>query len=518
MSTRSLVRRTVAAVAGGAVVAGGLMAVAPAPSAHAAPANAEAAAAAGWLADQLDETGVFSYLDPFSGTEVTDIGTTLDFGLSLLATDPDSDRVTAIAEAVGTHLEDYVGATYDATKSSAVAKAAAFYNEAGYDSMVVEGINLAERLEDSVDAEGRLGTSPNGDVYGQVWAVRTLFDLGSSKADEAAEYLIDDQRCGTAGWGYEFGGVCTSAVDGTAYVVHALLPQASLNPDAQFAVWDAVAWLKANQRADGGFGDWGVNNNGSTSEANGSGLAAWALGEAGETAEAEAAAAWVADHQLVDSPACGGAPAAGESGALGYDDQTIEDAIRFGIVPTDQQTWVIAGAQALAGLTYLPQRPGATGTVTGPTGYVHAGTSVKVDVAGLRPGLTSCLTGVGARQWLVGSSSATVLVPAGTGSHTLTLSYPGGSTTTTLKALDATKLKVKVAATLKAKKKATIKVKGLAAGESVTVTVGKKTATGTADAAGVAKVKVKVKKKGKAKVKVVGAFPDRKGKATTRVV
>ena len=32
-----------------------------------------------------------------------------------------------------------------------------------------------------------------------------------------------------------------------------------------------------------------------------------------------------------------------------------------------------------------------------------------------------------------------------------------------------------------------------------------------------AQVKVKVKKKGKAKVKVVGAFPDRKGKATTRV-
>ncbi|GAA1522899.1 prenyltransferase/squalene oxidase repeat-containing protein [Nocardioides humi] len=515
MSPRFPVRRAVAAVAGGAVVAGGLMVAGPTPVAHAAPVNAEAEAAAGWLADQLDEDGLFTYLD-WQGQSTTDIGTTIDFGLSLLETDPDAPQLNTALTGVQAVLADYVG-TPEVTNTGGLAKAAALYQAADFDIEDIDGLDLLTSLEGVIQADGQLGGSK--DVYGQSWAVQVLREASSPKTADATDKLIE-QACDDGGWGYDDfqTGDCVSVPDGTAYAVLALLPQQD-DPDVAAAIDDGIAWLDGQQRADGGFGDWGDNANGTTSEANGSGLAAWALGEAGETAKAEAAATWVADHQVTAVPAaCGATPLAGETGALAYDDKNIRDAIKDGITATDQQTWVIAGAQALAGLAYLPTRPATTGSLTAPTGYVDAGQPATVQVGGLRPGQTACLTGVGATQWFVGQGSTTFLVPGGTGDHTLTLSYAGGSATATLKALDAKKLEVKVKGKLKAKKKATIKVKGLAAGETVTVKVGKKKASGVANAKGVAKVKVKVKKKGKAKVKVTGQFPDRTGKATTRVV
>jgi len=501
MSTSTFVRRAVAAVAGGAVVAGGLLAVAPAPVAHAAPVNAEAQAGAAWLAAQLDGNGLFT-----SGFDA--VGSTVDFGLSLAETQASPEVLEQVTTGVASVLESYVG-TEAAPNPSKLAKAAALFQATGADLRNVAGIDLLDRLEDNVDVAGKLGTAPEGDVYGQVWAAKVLHQAGSPEAAAATDYLIS-QKCAGAAWGYESGG-CVSVVDGTAYTILALLPQKS-DPNVAAAIADGIAWLKTQQRADGGFGDWGVNTTGTTSEGNGSGLAAWALGAAGQTAMSQAAASWVAAHQVVNLPSCGGSPVAGEDGALAYDDQNMTSARTSGITPADRGTWIFTGAQALAGLAYLPAAQPSL------SGFVDAGTTATVPLRGARQGQQVCVTGLGAPQVVIAPASATFAVPAGTADHAVTLTYLGGTTAATLKALDAKKLKVKVKAKLKAKKKATVKVKGLAAGESVTVRIGKKSVTGTADAKGVAKVKVKVTKKGKAKVKVVGQFPDRKGKATTRVV
>lgn len=507
----SFARRTTAALAGGALVATGLLLATPTPQAHAVAVNPQAAAAAGWLSDQLDGNGLFT-------TGFDAVGSTVDFGFSLLATDADPAALQAVTDGLDSVLESYIG-TEAEPNASKLAKATAFYEAAGRDITSVEGIDLRQRLENNVhDETGRLGDS--GDVYGQVWAVTALNAVGSPEAAAATDFLVK-QKCDGGAWGYDFG-TCTSVPDGTAYTILALLPQSETNPEAATAIAEGVAWLKGQQRADGGFGDWGVNNNGTTSEGNGTGLAAWALGEAGEILEAQRAARWVADHQLVDVPACAG-PVPGEAGALAYDDQNIESAITTGITDVDRGTWVFTGAQALAGLRYLSESSAASVGLSAPTGYVRAGTSTQLDVTGLRPGQTACVSGVGPRQWVVGPESITLAIPAGTANHAVTLNHSDGSTTATIKALDATKLTVKVADRVRANKKAKVKVKSLAPSESVTVKVGKKQATALANAKGVAKVRIKIKanaakKNGKAKIKATGEFPDRKGKAKVKVI
>ncbi|MDQ6522269.1 hypothetical protein RB608_01590 [Nocardioides sp. LHD-245] len=497
MSPRSLVRRTVAAVAGGAVVAGGLMAVAPVPATHAAPAapSAEASAAAAWLDGRVA-----------GGLIDGNVSVTMDYALSLDATGLDTPaRVGGLVAGVDGGLADYLAGAFD--RDASTAKAAYFYAAMEQDPRDAAGLDLVADTEGALDAEGRLGDSG---VYGQAWAVLALNAAGSDDAGVATEALIDDQ-CADGAWGWSCAG--GQDIDYTAYSLLALRA-APATPATASAISSAVAFLKSKQGATGGFGDSGDPTDAfyTPDNANTTGLAAWALGASGETERAARASSWIAAHEVVALAGCGRGLDA-DHGAIAYSAVTLKEAVDAGGVPAEvTEEWTLASAQALAGLAYLPA---AQPTV--PTTFVDAGTTTSIALAGARAGQQVCVTGLGAPQRLISPASATFAVPAGTADHAVTVTYLGGSTTTTVKALDATKLKVKVPSTIKAKKKATIKVKGLAAGEPVTVKVGKKTATGTANAKGVAKVKVKVKKKGKAKVKVVGAFPDRKGKATTRV-
>lgn len=500
MSTSLFVRRAVAAVAGGAVVAGGLMAVAPAPAAHAAPVtpSPEASAAAAWLNSAIGGDGLI----PGGGVDGFFYGANLDFGISLAATGQvPSAALTKISDGIDATVADYVGDINAPANAGKVAHAAYYYAVTGGDASDAGDANLdlAAALATQVDdATGQLGSTDT--VYNQVWAVFALHELGSGEADKARDFLVGQRGpAPTDGWGYESGGWNTD-VDATSWAVQALAPWQS-NSAVKTAIDAGVASLRAMQKPSGGIdaGFLGVN-------ANSTGLAAYAFGLTGHQTEASAAASWVAAHQVVDLPACGAAGP--NAGAIAYDDASFG-----GGVTADELDQVgPATAQALEGLAYLPAAKPSLPT------FVDAGTTATVPLQGARPGQQVCVTGLGAPQRLTAPTSATFTVPAATADHVVTLTYLGGSTVTTLKALDAKKLKVKVAAKIKAKKKATIKVKGLAAGESVTVRIGKRTATGTANANGVAKVQIKVKKKGKAKVKVVGQFPDRKGKATTRVV
>jgi hypothetical protein len=339
--------------------------------------------------------------------------------------------------------------------------------------------------------------------------VRALDAADSDELAKATDSLIDTFECPTGGWGYLSGGVCFADPDDTADMLFALLPQKGTSAKIDDAIARGVAWLKSVQKADGGFENYNVN-------ASSTGLAAHALLMAGATAEGQRAAVWLRRHQVAGT-ACD-VLLKTEGGAVGGTDDIITDGRNFGIDPAAAgYDWYLATAQSIVA---LQAAPASTTALAVPTKFVHVASSASLQVSGLAAGENGCVTVAGASTRVQGGATMTApfLVPAGVASYPVTVTTLGRTTTATVQALDAKKLKVKVAAKLKAKKKATIKVKGLAAGESVTVKIGKKKATGTANANGVAKVKVKVTKRGKAKVKVVGQFPDRKGKATTRVV
>ncbi|MBU2696358.1 hypothetical protein [Pimelobacter sp. 30-1] len=510
MLIRTLARRAAAAATGGALVATGLLVGGPAPQAHAAPVNPEAAAAASWLAAQLDANGAFTYLD-WQGQQATDIGSTIDLGLSLEETDPASAVIGTVTDGVDANLEAYVGATAVPAKADEAAKAAYFYATVG--ATPPAGIDLTARVEDALGGDGALFAGVN--AYEQVWASLALDAVGhDATAADATDYLINSLKCPTGGWGFGSGATCAADPDTTALVIVALWNQRDVT-GIQAELTSAVAYLKAQQAADGSFSNFGNPN------ANSTGMAGWALGVVGETASAAKAAAWVADHQVVAIPECASGPIPGEAGALAYDDASIKDGIADGITAADRGMWILSGSQALRSLKHLAARPATTAAVTGPTGYVAAGKPATLKVAGLRSGQTACLTGIGGTQWTVGGGNLTVALPAVTRNNVATVRYAGGNASVTVKALGAATLKVKHPARVKARKKltVTVTVSGLAAGERVTVTVGTKKVVRTATAAGKLKVQVKVgKKKGKAKVTAVGQFANRKGKATVRVV
>lgn len=490
MSTSLFVRRAVAAVAGGAVVAGGLMAVAPAPAAHAD--GVAQSAAATWLAGELDAGGLLH----------GDVAKTIDYALALDEIGGHQATIDTITAGVDAKVDDY------AVGGVSIAQANLFYRAIDVDPADRAG-NLVTKLDDAVDgASGQLDEDFPG-AWSQGLAVRALDAADSPKLALATDSLIDDFECPTGGWGFISEGTCIADPDDTADMLFALLPQKGTSTKIDDAIARGVAWLKSVQKADGGFENYNVN-------ASSTGLAAHALLLAGAIAEGQRAAVWLRRHQVAGT-ACD-VLLRGEAGAVGGTDDIIKEGRDFGIDPTTAgYDWYLATAQSIVA---LQAAPAATGPLAVTTRFVHVASTASLQVTGLAAGENGCVTVAGASTRVQGGATTTApfTVPAGVASYPVTVTALGRSTTATVTALDAKKLKVKVAAKLKAKKKAAVKVKGLAAGETVTVKIGKKTATRAANAKGVAKVKIKVKKKGKAKVKVVGAFPDRKGKATTRVV
>lgn len=552
MLTRSLARRAAAAVTGGALVATGLLAAGPAPQAHAATESTTADAAATWLTGRLNDQHLLSYQN--FGTVSVDVGLSVDLLLGLVATGDDA-TADQIAAAVAVKTGEPTGYgrpysysdtfncatfavepeahTYAGDSSNAIAKALAGLTATGLDDTNPAVADLTTRLgqvtiDGGVDA-GRITDSPTRDgapipacdyanVFGQAFAVRALDAVGSDEEDAALGYLLSQQNA-DGSWNEGLrpvGGAQPAAnpsTDGTATALVQLQqidPPAGLAADTQAAIDKGIEWLELTQAADGSFGGTGQFG----SNANETGLAGWALGLAGEDDAAASAAGWLAAHQVVRLAGCTTSLDA-ESGAVAYTDASLAEARTDGITPAVAGEWIRASAQALPALAYLPAGAPA---LTGPVGYVKAGTAVSVKVAGLPKGAQSCVSGAGPARRLTGSGAVTLSLPAGTRNHTVTLRTLDGTTTTTVKALGAAKLKVKVPARVKAKKKVTVVVTGLAPRERATVTVGAKKVTGTASASGKLTVKVKTTKRGKTKVKAVGQFADRKGKATVRVV
>lgn len=319
----SFVRRACVSATAAAVAVG--LAVSPTTAAVPEP---HVGAATTWAMGQL-QGGVFA-------TNPVGIGTTLDLGLSLAAVGAPATDIATVRAGVDAHLPTYIGTTGNEGR---VAKSAAFYAAIGADLRTAGGSDLLSRLETAVDdASGRLGSS--SDVYGQVWAVAALHEVGSREAPAATKFLVG-QRCAGAGWGFvdTSSGTspqCVSEVDATAWAVLSLLPQRATDPTVAAAIADGLRWLETQRRADAGFGDWGVNDAGTTSSANSSGLVAWALGAAGDVGAAKSAARWVASHQIAN-------------GAIAFDDA----ARRAGYDSGTAGSWQSATSQALPALAFL---------------------------------------------------------------------------------------------------------------------------------------------------------------------
>ncbi len=544
MSSRSFVRRAAAAVAGTAVVASGLMVAGPAPAAHAETvASPQAKAAATWLAGRLTNGALSGAYDGGSGAiSYTDWGTSVEAAYALRAVGGHDAAVSSIGDRITADLASYTtGADFgDAGDiyAGSSGKALALLADLNRAVTNVNGVDLKARVESTVATSapivGRIqdqfgpevpawGDTDYANVFGQAWAVRGLLDTNSSKAATALSYLlkqqcaagffrlylpsasVTDQTCDGAS-----PAETVPAVDTAALVIVLLNDFRGANPTLDQALTKAADWIKTRQAADGSF-DGGTAVEGAN--ANSTGLAGWALNVSGEKETAAKAAVWLRNRQVVGP--CDGALAS-QAGALGYDDETLTKGRKSGIGALEAGKWQTAAAQALPALLALPATSPKTVSAAR---FVKAGTSVTVQAGGLTSGEPACLQVAGAIQRISGAGSTSFQIPAGTGTHVVTLTTAGGRVTTTVVGLAKAKLKVKVAARIKAGRKAAVKVKGLAAGESVHVKIGKRKLEGVADANGVFKSRIKVaKRKGVAVVRVTGEFGNRKGRADTRIV
>lgn len=541
------VRRVVGAASAGALALG-LSAGLATSTAQAAVDERPATLGAAWLAAQPVD-GLVTTSSEWG--EFTDYGLSVDVALALHDVGGQTQVVTAIRDAVAEQLTSYVEyEIYPAPPSEpkrhlsmgSVAKAAVLEQRTG-GSFALHGQDLisvleehtvdsgarAGRIEDVFNPEGGDPESPDADwanVIGQSYAVQALDAADSAEATQAVTHLIG-QQCPGGGFPLNFdpagvGQGCDNAEDAhpdaTALALTALASLQSPSAQATVSILDGTEYLRSTQKHDGSFGGDSFTEE---SNANSTGLAGSALAALGETEAAEDAAAWVRSHQLTGIVCEPGAGA--EVGAIAYNDADLAAAAADGIDDLERGIFVRAAAQALPVLRFAPAAEGALG-VAGPSGFVKAGGKVTLTAEGLAPGERACLVGGKAAVAVTGGASgataATVALPAGTATRTLSLVTADATTSTTVQALGKAELSVKSAkAQVKRNKRVKVTVKGLAAGEKVTLKVaGKKAAAGKAGAKGTFTAKVKVgRKTGKAKLKAVGQFKNRSGATTVKV-
>lgn len=497
MSSPSFKRAGAAAV-GAAVLAAGLTAVAPTPAAHAATDPGPAADAAGWLAEE------------FSSLTTAEAGRAIDYGLAVEATGGPAEVLTSLTaeldEVLGAFLPpaDPAPSHWDAIN---VAMAADYYSTVG--AVPPEETDLFDRFTGMVDETGQFG--PVAWSYSQTYAVSALRNVDNAESDafeKAREFLVDSQ-CEGGFWGFD--ATCPPDVDGTALAVLALLPDADL-PAVGTAIDDAVAWLKTQQRADGGFGDWGTNVTGTTSSGPSTGLAGWALGAAGETEVAAEAAAWLRVHQAAPIAGCA-TPLNAETGAVAFDEDYLDAAVD-GIPAGDRGSWQLSTAQAYAGLTFLPEGQSAEMGMTARS-FLDGGSITRFVVDGLRAGERGCLKLGAKRTWfrgnLAGRAVVKARVPDRTGFIAVSAATVDAAIATETVVLSAKRLPVDLRSDVPRRGTQRVAVRGLYAGERVVVKHdGDVVARGRATAEGTFVTTFGVgRRRGEHTVKVVGQFADR---------
>ena len=493
---------------------------------------------ADWLTGQLTDGLVHN--DPYA---FDDYGLTIDVALGLAAAGGQDARVATVAGAVADHVESYTtGVDFGSSDvyAGATAKALHLADVADVDPTAFGGADLVTRLEglttDSGPSAGRIADqSEYGDyanTIGQAFAASGLAAAGSTEAAAATTYLLD-QQC-SDGWfrllfttdagaadqscdGGVASGVSKADPDTTSLAVILLADQAD-DPAVAAALTSAEAWLLDQQNDDGSFGG-GTSTEAANS--NSTGLAGWALGLRGHTAEAERAAVWVRGLQAADTAPCT-TGLTGETGAIAYDAAAFEAGRTEGITEGTADQWRRASAQALPVLRWAPAGTG-TYAVTGPTGFVRAGTTVPLAVTGLAPAADACLSNGSGKQALTGTGATLrpgVKLPAGTARRTFTLASPAGTDKATLRVLGGLDIPLTVSdRTPKRGTRQYVVARGLAVGEKVTVSYrGDVVARGKAGSTGRFRGYFKAGPAGTRGLKVTGQFPSiRKATTTLRV-
>ena len=542
-------RRAIGLTAVPALALSTLAALPSTPAYAAEPDPAPVAAGAAWLADQVTDGLVHN--DQFN---FDDYGLSIDVALGLDAVGGQDATVQAVADAIATNLEFYIGYDYFPAPpagetrhvlAGSIAKALVLAQTAGRDPAAYGGHDLVADLEaqvvDAGPAIGRIRDTFNPDVefesdfsntFGQTFAVRGLDAAGSPVAEAATEFLIA-QQCDEGFFRQDFAAIDAAdqtcdgdaaaepSTDVTALAVLALQGQAD-DTDVQAVIDGATAWLLDEQNPNGSFGS---SSEITTANTNSTGLAGWALGVEEQTAAAERAAGWVRGHQA-DDPAPCATELVSEVGAVAYDAAAQQAGRTDGITVELQDQWRRATSQALPVLQWAPLT--GTGGIQeiDTAGYFRAGTRVTVGADGFPPGDTVCFTRAGAGVALAavghnGQALARVLLPQGSGLRTFN-SNNGQSEGQPMSfhALGAKTLRFEARDRVPRGKRQVVKLRGLAPGERYKVKYrGKRVDTGIATAEGRATERFRVGRKlGKAKVLVVGEFGNRRGAKTFRVV
>lgn len=330
--------------------------------------DAAAADAALWLSGEVADGALPG---PFGGNP--DWGLTIDALIALEATGADPATAREVSAAVAANVRSYNSyedwdPDSDVRIGGATAKIlyAAVISDA--DPTDFGGFDMrAETLElvagpDAGAHEGRIrdrGTSTdNSNTFGQSLGVLGLARSGGAP-QETVDFLVR-QQCAAGGFRLspdQFGtpsATCDEAQnavldpDSTGMAVQALLAAADAGADgADEAASRGAAWLEEIQREDGSFGGSGPTV---ASNTNSTGLAAQALAASGLHTAADAAADWIAGHQLTaDSGA-----AAAEAGTIAYNRDSFDSALAGGIPDMQRDQWRRASAQALLGLAQVP--------------------------------------------------------------------------------------------------------------------------------------------------------------------
>jgi hypothetical protein len=536
---RTTMHRRVAALATPLLALSGLAVTGAPPATAVTHDPAPVSAGAAWATSQLTNDLLTVR---FGGTDFPDYGLSADLAISLAEVGGHGATVTAISNAVAADIETYVGDGTVESYAGALGKAAVLAEAAGADPASYGGVDLVARLEGRVGTSGATAgriadASAFGDfanVIGQAYAVQALDEAGSSLTGSATDFLLE-QQC-AAGWfrlDFSDPGDADQSCDGdsgampdtdvTAFAVLLLRTQAA-DPDVSAALASAVTWMQSSQKADGSFGG-GTSTE--AANANSTGLAGWALGERGATVDAEQAATWLRQHQLANAGTC--LPyAAADRGALAYNDAARSAAAAHALTPDTRDQYVRATAQALPALEWAAAGAGTVApTLPTKQQFSRPGDRVTLEVTTANPGDVVCfaLSGQAGTHVVAdatGRAAAAVALPAGTEKRLYDATDSAGVVGSfRYLVLDKAKLKVKPGkAAVERGKAQTIKVAGLENKEKVKVFVdGKKVGKGKADRDGKFRVRfVRSLAPGKHKVKVVGQFPDRKGKATYRVV
>lgn len=509
--TTPLRRRALVALAGGAVAVSTVVATTPAATAAT---TSSTSAAAAWLSGQLTGGVVHNELYDFD-----DLGLSLDVLAALRSLDAQPAAQQQILTAVSARATEYVTYTFEGTTTiypGSAGKLLLAAKAAGRDVRAVGGRDLVADLEATTnDATGE--SSDTYGLFGQTFATRGLIAGGSDEAATSVGF-ITGQQCEDGSFRQNLEAACPEVpeIDTTAAVLTTLAEaRAAGIAVSQAVVDDAVEALVGAQAADGSFVGNGVPN------ANTTGLAAVALSRAGRGVEAAKAATWVARHQVSDAT---GGRLSGEAGAVAYDAAALAAGAEDGIDEFTRDQWIRATVQAAPALTLVT---GTRAAVSVPK-YARSGATVRVTVSGLAAGWNVRARFAGtspsaAVQPSAGRATFSLRVPKGTARRSLVVSDSTGRTvaSTAVQVLAPRTLRVTPArAKVKRAKVQRIVVRGLTAREPVQVRYrGKLVKRGYATTQGTYTYRFKVGRKvGKATVSVRGAYADRKGSRTFRVV